>query len=126
MRHKLTAGKPTSKYANAHHKPFEHPITAWGVGLVAVVAVIYLFQLRTMQTSLHIDQRAWVSVTPGEPNLKVGEPIIFPATFLNTGKTAARKLEGYAFVTTLRSGYEGIPFQFPCSGFASVQKSGRV
>jgi len=30
-----------------------------------------------------------------------------------------------AHIVTAQSGYEGIPFQFPCSGFASVQKSGR-
>ena len=56
---------------------------------------------------MQIDQRAWIVTSYGIPSLKDGEPIVYPVTFANTGKTVAKHVEGFVFVTPVK--YDDTP-----------------
>jgi hypothetical protein len=79
-------------------KPKHDAVTVWSVTLAALVAVIYFFQLRSMQAANDLarrnseqNSRAWVSIhESGELHFVRDEPIKAPFKILNTGSTSAK------------------------------------
>jgi hypothetical protein len=77
------------------------------VGLA--VLIVYGLQLRVMQKSFdesrknfRLDERAWITVSYGKIDLKENEPIYAPTTITNTGKTVAKNIEGFVFVSAVK------------------------
>jgi len=88
---KHTAGKESTPEKKSSTKPQHDTIAYWGVLVAAIVATIYFFQLKTMQETLVVDQRAWLGVVEVETPKELREGTILDSTvyLLNSGKTPA-------------------------------------
>ncbi len=103
---KKTGEEPTEQTVHQELKPKESNMAGerWtaklGVGLAAIVAVIYFLQWRSMIDSVNItrkaserEDRAWVTVQPKGPfQIVPGGQLGIPFTLINTGKTPARRI----------------------------------
>ena len=69
------------------------------------VAIIYFFQLLSMQGSVRlaritveVDQRAWLSLRQEPFTFHIGSELAIPLTAINIGKTPAKNIHGWVFV----------------------------
>lgn len=65
--------------------------------VTAIYAVFAGLQWRIIQTSMRIDQRAWIAFNGINIEFKVGKPVVVIVNFINTGKTPAINLN---YITT--------------------------
>jgi hypothetical protein len=91
-------------------------ITAGGV-VAALATLVFLgAQVYVSRLQMRMEQRAWLTITIGEPTLKENEPISAPITLLDSGKTVAKKVEGFLFIvpvaaTEAHPSFTAIPAQ---------------
>ena len=59
--------------------------------VTTIYAIFYGVQWNIMQSSMRLDQRAWIGSTIIKANVELGKPILAYVQFGNTGKTPAKE-----------------------------------
>ena len=125
--HSLTEPNEGSKettvaFSKIIRKPDPFDVALWGLLITFVIAVIYFFQLRSMQESvdlarkaMKIEQRPWIRVTVTPREIRASAPIGAIVHLVDNGKTPAKGVvRGDLVVEKLKNGEEpNLDYPFP-------------
>jgi hypothetical protein len=104
---------PKDEKDSSHRKPNDTPI--WKIVLECaavvigiIVAIIYYEQWKAMDTSMKIDQRAWMSLAQitNSGKFAIGEPFAVNVSYKNIGKTPARNVYATATIEPREQGQD--------------------
>ncbi|SRR6266498_1905455 len=81
------------------YKPPDSMLSVLGFFVGILVLVVYFMQWESMQQTMRVDQRAWMSITEQAPvSVQKGQSPSVTLFVTNTGKTAARDVRGSFYV----------------------------
>lgn len=79
-------------------------VIALFTAVLAIVAVIQTFILNKQVDGMRKDQRPWVSVDVKVPSLKASQPVLADITFVNSGKSPARRVYADIVIKFVKNG----------------------